>query len=33
MTAQTPSQAGWRLTGWHVLAIVTGFFAIVSPPG
>lgn len=29
MTAQTPSQAGWRLTGWHVLAIVTGFFAIV----
>lgn len=30
MTAADPTPAGFRLTGWHVLAIVTGFFAVVT---
>jgi nitrogen fixation protein FixH len=29
MIAADPTPTGFRLTGWHVLAIVTGFFAIV----
>lgn len=29
MISADPPPAGFRLNGWHVLAIVTGFFAIV----
>jgi nitrogen fixation protein FixH len=29
MSLADPPRPGFRLTGWHVLAIVTGFFAIV----
>lgn len=29
MTVHNPPHAGFRLNGWHVLAIVTGFFAVV----
>ncbi len=29
MSIADPPRPGFRLTGWHVLAIVTGFFAIV----
>jgi len=29
MTLTAPTRPGFRLNGWHVLAMVTGFFAIV----
>jgi len=29
MTTVEPARPGFRLNGWHVLAIVTGFFAVV----
>jgi nitrogen fixation protein FixH len=30
MSAAHPHRADFRLTGWHVLAIVTGFFTVVT---
>jgi nitrogen fixation protein FixH len=29
MIAADPPRAGFQLTGWHVLAIISGFFAVV----